>query len=288
MVKVFEGTKNEYYIDGYLKANLDIAKKVVHSDWDMVFVTDGTEGGGKSVFTQTAAYYCDPTLTLDRIVFTPKQFKDAVKNASKFQAVIYDEAYGGLNARASMSRVNTAIVKMLTEIRRKNLFIFIVLPTFFDLDKYVAIWRSRALFHIYADEKWTRGMFAFYGKEEKKKLYLLGKKFYDYNKPSPVFRGRFTNHFVVDKKAYDNKKVNSTMKEEDDLRISLLKMAKELRAQIAINLSSSNIGLTQVQQAAVLGVSTMSIHRYLNNKGLSSKVDVAEGEDDIEEGVVGR
>jgi len=34
MVKVFEGTDEEYYMDGILRSNLDTAKKVVAKDWD--------------------------------------------------------------------------------------------------------------------------------------------------------------------------------------------------------------------------------------------------------------
>jgi hypothetical protein len=78
MVKLFEGTGNEYYMDGYLKQNLDIAKKVITKDWDMLFVMDGSEGSGKSVLTMQSAYYCDSSLTLDRVVFTPLKFRKAI------------------------------------------------------------------------------------------------------------------------------------------------------------------------------------------------------------------
>ena len=29
-----------YYMDGYLKANLEIAKSVIKKDWDMIFLYD--------------------------------------------------------------------------------------------------------------------------------------------------------------------------------------------------------------------------------------------------------
>ena len=41
MVMVFEGTENQYSMDGYMKENLDLAKKVIKKDWDMLFVYDG-------------------------------------------------------------------------------------------------------------------------------------------------------------------------------------------------------------------------------------------------------
>src|SRR3990167_8074395 len=156
------------YIDGYLKQNLDTAKEVIRKDWDMVFCYDGAEGSGKSRKAIQDAYYCDPTLTMDRIVFTPYLFRKVVINSKPFQAVVYDEAYTGLSSRATMSLINRTLISMLAEIRQKNLFVFVVMPTFFDLDKYVALWRSRYLIHIYTQGQFERGYFTFYNVDKKK------------------------------------------------------------------------------------------------------------------------
>lgn len=214
MVKVFEGTKNEFSMDGYFKQNLDIAKTVIKKDWDMVFVYDGAEGSGKSVKAMQDAFYCDPTLTIENVVFTPKEFRTAIQKAKKYQSIIYDEAYTGLSSRATMSMINRTLISMLAEIRQKNLFVFVVMPCFFDLDKYVALWRSRALIHIYTGKDFTRGFFSFYNAERKKSLYMLGKKYYNYFKPEPNFRGRFLNHYVVDEQQYKLKKRGSLVDRE--------------------------------------------------------------------------
>lgn len=34
MVKIFVGTDDEYYIDGYLKTNLEVARTIIKKDWD--------------------------------------------------------------------------------------------------------------------------------------------------------------------------------------------------------------------------------------------------------------
>jgi len=214
MVKVFQGTDKEFYMDGYLQGNLDVAAKVIRKDWDMLFVVDGSEGSGKSVLAMQMAYYCDPTLDLKRVVFTPKGFREAIVNAEPYQAVVYDEAYTGLSSRATMSLINRTLIGMLAEIRQKNLFVWIVMPCFFDLDKYAALWRSRALMHVYTGNNFERGYFSFFNSDKKKALYMLGKKFYSYSKPSANFIGRFTNHFVVDEKAYRLKKKNSLLERE--------------------------------------------------------------------------
>jgi hypothetical protein len=206
---VVEINGKQIYMDGYLKQNLDLAKHTIKKDWDFIFAVDGNEGAGKSLLTQQAAGYCDPTLCIERICFTPEEFKVQVLTAKQYQSIIFDEAYGGLSSRAAMSSVNKILVDMLTQIRQKNLFIFIVLPCFFDLDKYVSLWRSRALIHIYTGDNMERGYFSFYNSERKKDLYVYGKKFYSYKMPGPNFRGRFANQYVVDKDKYKQKKLDS-------------------------------------------------------------------------------
>lgn len=201
------------YMDGYLKKNLELAKATIKKDWDFIFVVDGRERSGKSVLAQKCAKFCDPSLTLSRITFTPDQFKKAILEARPYQAVVYDEAYSGLNSRQAMSQLNRSINGMLTRIGRKNLYVFIVLPSFFDLDKYVALWRSAALLHVYTVENFKRGFFAFYNYDKKKDLYVNGKKFYSYKNPRPDFIGRFTKGYVVDEQEYKDKKDKS----EDEL-----------------------------------------------------------------------
>lgn len=222
MVKIFVGTDHEYYMDGYLKAAFDIAKKKIKDDWDFVFVYDGMEGAGKSVKAMQDAYYCDPTLDFTRYAFSASQFRRAIGSAEKFQAVVYDEAHSGLNSRAAMTMINRSLVSMLTEIRQKNLFVFVLLPTFFDLDKYVALWRSRALIHVYTSDDFDRGFFAFWNIDRKKNLYLLGKKLYSYTGVKPNFVGRFTNHYCLDETQYRALKAEALKKREksqDDAEI---------------------------------------------------------------------
>lgn len=226
MVKVFIGTDQEFYLDGYLKQNLDIAKDVIKKDWDMIFAVDGAEGSGKSVMAMCMGKYCDPTLTVDRVVFTAKEFRTAIIDAGQYQTVIYDEAYTGLSSRAAMSLINRTLVSVLAEIRQKNLFIFVVMPCFFDLDKYVALWRSRALIHVYTSENFERGRFAFYNMDKKKALFVNGKKYYTYAKPRPNFIGRFTNHYPVDQEAYKKKKRESLTKREE------AREKKEMEAEV--------------------------------------------------------
>lgn len=252
MVLVFEGTPKQYSMDGYVQKVLDTAKSVIKKDWDMIFSIDGPEGSGKSVFAQQCATYCDPGFVIDRITFTPNEFQKAVTNAQPYQAVIYDEAFTGLNSRATMSVINRALVQMLAEIRQKNLFIFVVMPTFFDLDKYVAIWRTRGLFHVYTGENFERGYVAFYNRDKKKDLYILGKKFYNYNQPKPNFIGRFSNHYTVEKDAYRKLKLESLKHHENKaFDKEIAKAAQQLMFE---RLQECSVEMDHNVRIAILGI----------------------------------
>ncbi len=197
------------YMDGILKDNLDTVKVEIRNDFDMVFIVDGKEGAGKSMFTFQIALFCDPTFNLDHIAFTPDQFKEKVVNAKKYQAIVFDEAFSGLYSRNAMTYINIQLISMLAEIRQKNLFIFIVLPTFFDLDRYVAIWRSISLIHVYLTEGFTRGSFLFFGSNKKKDLYMKGYKIYNYRVEKSNFYGSFHKYWVIDKKEYEKSKLKN-------------------------------------------------------------------------------
>ena len=118
---------------------------------------------GKTTFSFQIAMYLDPTFCLDRVCFTIEQFVEAVEKAEKYQAIVFDETMGYLSSRSSMSRFNRLLIKVFSEMRSKNLFILLNIPSIFELDKYPAIHRSVALIHIY-----KRGTFAVYNYSKKK------------------------------------------------------------------------------------------------------------------------
>ncbi len=243
--------KKAYYMDGYLQQNLTRAKERIKEDWDMVGVYDGYEGSGKSVKAMQDCFYMDHSFDLSRVCFTSNEFQTAVGEAKKGQAVLYDEAFTGMSSREAMGRINRSLMKMLAEIRQKNLFLAITMPTFFDLDKYAALWRSRYLVHVYTDKNSKRGYFAFYNQDRKKSLYVTGKKFYNYYKPHPNFRGRFLQEYVVDEKAYRKKKADSLAKRTKDEVEE--RMRKEVQAELFARLVEDHT-LTQDHKANILGI----------------------------------
>lgn len=201
------------WMDGYLKSNLEIFKEKIKHDFDFIYLVDGREGSGKSVLAMQIAKYMDDTFDLSRVCFTPDDFKEVVLNAQPNQAVIFDEAITGLGSRWYFSFINKTIVDMLAQIRQKNLTIGIVLPSFFDLDRNIGLWRSTVLFHVYlkkdAPVVKQRGWFTYFDYERKKTLYLMGKKLYSYHKPPANFHGRFLNKYTVDEQGYRKKKADA-------------------------------------------------------------------------------
>jgi hypothetical protein len=272
MVKVQVGEHN-YYMDGYLKKNLDIAKTAIKKDWDMVFLVDGAERSGKSVLAMQMAKYCDPSFNISRMAYSAEEFKDYIKKAKKFQAVVYDEAFTGLSGRDAMSHINKSLIEMLAEIGQQNLYVFVVMPTFFDVDKYVALWRSRALVHVYTTDNFKRGSFTFYNFDKKKDLYVNGKKFYSYRHPKPNFWGSFTNYYVVNEEEYRKRKFKALSRRRSTPKdaMSLEDYKKQLFDRL---LSLDNF--THKNRYDVLGISKATYYQKLReyNKKVDEKLQI--------------
>lgn len=206
MVKV-----NGIAYDGWLAKNLDVLKKNVMKDWDFWLLIDGREGSGKSTLAQQVAVYLDPDFNLDRVVFTPQQFSDACETAPRYGAIVWDEAITGLQSTDLTAMARTLKAKAV-QMRQKNLFIILVIHSFFDMNKYYTVHRTFFLLHVYfkAEEErelFKRGYFEFYDFQKKKTMYLTDKyRRYYYYGLKPNFRGTFSSKLPVDKQAYIEKK----------------------------------------------------------------------------------
>ena len=217
--------EKEIYLDGYIKSNLDLGLQQLKDDFDQVWFVDGGEGEGKTDLAVQYAYYVNPEQTrhtlLDRVCLSVEEFDSIVLSAKQFDAVVLDEAFGGMSASGTMGRINRVLQRRFTEIRAKNLFVFIVAPSFMDIMRYFAIWRSKCLLHVYLSKERKRGFVAFYGEKKKRKLYILGKKhFYNYQVVSPQFTFRFIKqlHLVIDIEKYDEKKKKIITRSPEDVR----------------------------------------------------------------------
>lgn len=209
---------NSVYADGFLYENLKIfAERLIHN-FDSWINICGDEGDGKSLLAKQIAAIVGHILSSyghkskNHTTFTHTQFKAAVLGANKFDVVVYDEAISGLSARRAMSLINTALISMAAQCRKKNLFVIICLPSFHDLDKNIAIHRTRALLNVYTD-KFSRGYFSYYTKDQKRRLYVDGKKYYDMTCVRPEFRGRYTHWSFEDEATYEQRKDQAALEQ---------------------------------------------------------------------------
>lgn len=204
----------EFYINQYLKENLDFVKKAVKKKWDDVFLIDGREGVAKSTLAKMCGYYLsEGNFSVNDIVFTSEQFMEAVDKAKPNTAIVFDEmVMAGMSADA-LSGMQKALIKKFTLIRKKQLHIILVIPYVFMLQKYFSIARTSFLLHCYSPDGMKRGYFKFYNQTEKNYLYMLGVKFWNYNtKCNYSFHGMFTDYtgMFIDEKAYEAKKDAAT------------------------------------------------------------------------------
>jgi hypothetical protein len=208
----FEFDSETYYIDGRLKNDFD--KKVIpdlsKKDKDRVFIVDGAERSGKSVFAMIKGAYMASQLkspfNITNICMTPEEFRNKIESSTKNEVIVYDEAHRGMGSARALSEINNILKDLMMEMGQRNLFVIIVLLTFFLLEKYVALFRAAGLFHVY-ERKAKRGFWCFFNNKNKLKLYMRGKKEFNYNCMRwPNYRGRFLNQYPIDEKEYRAKK----------------------------------------------------------------------------------
>jgi len=252
MVIVCKGSKeypDGFYMDGYLRANLDIIIRNIHKDLDFVIVISG--GGevriGKSILSNQIGYYI--TFEVNRLYYgegsiiknkktkspylsEPNTFdlrnycfkgtelieKGKSLGIKKFSVLIYDEAGESLSSKRILSTLTQNLLDYFREVGQFNLFNILVIPEFFDLPKSIAINRSIFLLDTYFEGEFQRGQFKFFDKKLKKKLYLKGKKELDYQLVHPSFRGRFTNTWLINEADYRVAKDEAFKGREKQLR----------------------------------------------------------------------
>ena len=221
MVTFFNPITNSeisYHIDKKMIKFLDSVKdKINKRDKDYVMLVDGYEGSGKSTASQQWGKYVDPTLDLDRICMTADEFKEAIINAKHHECVIYDEAVTGMSAGDSITRIGRLLKSMMMQMRQKNLFVIVIIPTIFELNKYTVLSRARSFFHIY-ESKGKMGYFVGYNRKDTKLLYLRGKKTYTYRVKSR-FIGRFMGKYVIDESKYRKKKEEALFSIEKEEKV---------------------------------------------------------------------
>jgi hypothetical protein len=162
----------------------------------------------------------DVPFTSNNIVWRPKELIDRALTLPKYSCIILDE----WEDSHYWSALGMTLRQFFRKCRQLNLFIIIIIPNFFQLGIGYAISRSVCFIDVRFEEGFQRGYFSFYGYESKKKLYLLGKKYYNYKAAKADFIGRFNDGYGVPRDEYlTAKKRDIEMWDEDKPKRELRK-----------------------------------------------------------------
>lgn len=264
--------------------------KLTKVDDDKVYVVDGRERSGKSVFAMQQIATIDPTIIEDalrgdtsRICFTAEAFLNAVRNTKSTKThtkvVWFDEAFRGLASTSVLSKTNKLIVQAMMEMGQNNLVLFIVLPSFFLLDRYPAVLRSNALFHIQKEKNSNRRGFYVYNYSKKANLYHLGiKKGWSY----PVytkFRGQFYNKYPGGKefeKIYRDKKLKVFKEIEEKMKDIKPDSKFKIQRDLLFYLLHNDLGWPQKNISEIFPAEYDDIKIGLKSSAVSGGIKSAE------------
>lgn len=207
--------QNSFHMDNTLHRELKKMKDqvLIHNDMGVILL-DGRPGSGKSTLAaQIACFLTEGKFNIDYECFNQKQTFNVMKKMVAGDCCIIDESFDVINKRTAQTSANMLTINMLQQMRSRKVFILILLPSFYDLDKNVSLWLASALLHCYRSPEplGKRGQYVAYNIEGIQRLWLYGRQSYSYSLKitQPNFRARFPKHFPIDPIKYEQKKRKS-------------------------------------------------------------------------------
>jgi len=197
------------YIDGTLAKNLDVYAKKIKNDMHFLIIITGNDsvGNGKSTLaTQIGSYL---TYRINELHNTENEFNSSdvyfnskeltINSIEKPAYKIQQLDEGDDLTTHGMKELAVRLKRYFRKCRQLNQILILILPSFFELPKFYALARSHCLINVKFGGEFERGYFDFYGPSSKKKLYLKGKREWDYDVVSSDFSGVFSQsyHFLT-------------------------------------------------------------------------------------------
>lgn len=189
------------YIDETLAQNLNVYAEKIAKDMHFFGLITGHDsvGNGKSTLATHVGCYLtnkinelhgvNNSFTNKNIAFKGQELADISFKLPPLSVILLDE--GDDMTTHGMKELAVRLKRYFRKCRQLNQILIVILPSFFEFPKFYSLNRSHFLIDVQFEGKFERGFFSFYGPDSKKKLYLRGKKEWDYSVQKPDFRGRF-------------------------------------------------------------------------------------------------
>ena len=253
-----EVDKSNFWIDRALLNKLIALKIIQQKKWDGVLIVDGKERSGKSVLGMIMGWFMSNcSLTINNFA---KGLDDAARKIASLpdkSVLILDEGSLVFSSKDSNTSVQKKLIKIMDVVGQKNMIFIICMPCFFDLNKTIAVRRSLFLCHVYPNEEYDRGQYAFWGERKKKVLYMSGKKNFDsYSFPEAEFVGEYLDFEPPFYKEYlemvKKESLNEVLKDAMDSTKTIEQAVMENEALIYGYLIDNKI-MTPIQITAIKG-----------------------------------
>lgn len=267
-------TKPENMIGDKIVTALDQSReKVLDRDKDFVCLVTGGEGNGKSSLAVEMARYVDKEFDVQKQV--AMSYEDVIRTADELdegQALVIDEGIEMLLSRNHAKKKNKIILEWFREVRAKNLFFFICMPKFKEVDKPIRDDRAHTLVRC-VDQ--GRGHFFNKSKMDEITVERQGNRVVaDF--PEPLFKDSW-----MDPSGHDFWKAYQKMKKEnisnlsakyldDEEDVSVEDAVRQVKIEVAKELYKSELeksvcDLTQAEIGGFLDAPRTTVSDWVNN-----------------------
>lgn len=270
-------TDKQFFMNPTLVSNLNDLVHNVKKGFQFLIIISGDSRTrvGKTTLAQQIGYYFSYELKREwsnkNIVWGSESLFKKAKEMPKsvFQV---DEGREDLNNMRIMSGKVQDMINFINETGKLNNVIIWVLPDFFDLPKAVAIGHSECLINCFLNKKvktiagsevldYERGYFEYFGWEQKKYLYIKGKKELNYSAVKRSFWGNFPDFWTIDADTYEKEK-NDYIHRNRHLSIKRDVVSMRQRAQL-IKFCMER-GIVQKEIGDYLNITAEAVSHYLH------------------------
>ena len=272
------------YIDGLLASNLDTYAEKIVKDMHFLIIISGNDsvGNGKTtIATHIGTYLTNKinqlhgtnnTFTSENVGLKAKDLVDLSFKNPQYSVNLLDE--GDDLTTHGMKQAAVELKRYFRKCRQLNQVLILIIPSFFELPKFYALARSHCLINVKFHGNFDRGVFDFYGPSNKKKLYLKGKRDWDYSVANPNFQGRFFADYCFfpdvkgETELYKKKKYKDMVDDADENKPKCERtIEKEIKQQYFLRLYNYfKKRITIEELADAYGVSRRQANTWLHDE----------------------